>query len=301
MRGKHLNYDDPILKETIKKYKDQGYTKIQMEDKVGLNRSTLTRLYKHYGWFINTRPTVDKDFFETIDTEAKAWCLGLMFSDGNVYNNRIQLRLQESDREVVDQFKTHLKYTGNMYLGKERSVKGVSNNKTYTAKAPYGISVYNKKLTEDLAKHGCIPNKTLVAKFPDTIPKHLIPSFIRGYIDGDGYIGYNKQRNNYRIHIKGTEHILNGIKDYIISLGRTANVHKTKNANCYHLELVGVKNVLRFLNEIYGTSTKDTRMERKYEKACEVYRTIQDNRVKPSQYCFVGEPYYHLNYYAQRV
>jgi hypothetical protein len=56
------------------------------------------------------------------------------------------------------------------------------------------LLIRNSKLWEDLNKWGCVPNKSLILKFPDSEifnnDESLILSFIRGYFDGDGSLGY---------------------------------------------------------------------------------------------------------------
>jgi hypothetical protein len=48
----------------------------------------------------------DLDFFETIDSEAKAYYLGLFKADGYIdkSKNRFEIRLQLKDRELIDKF-----------------------------------------------------------------------------------------------------------------------------------------------------------------------------------------------------
>lgn len=46
----------------------------------------------------------------------------------------------------------------------------------------------------DLSKHGCVPNKSLILKFPTTLPNELVNDFIRGYFDGDGSVYINNKR-----------------------------------------------------------------------------------------------------------
>jgi hypothetical protein len=49
---------------------------------------------------------------------------------------------------------------------------------------------------DDLCYHGCVPNKSLILKFP-TINEGLISHFIRGYFDGDGTVGeYQNVKNS---------------------------------------------------------------------------------------------------------
>ena len=56
-------------------------------------------------------------------------------------------------------------------------------------------------------KYHIVNNKTLDTNFEfpiDTIPEQYHGSFVRGFIDGDGYVGNNGQPNNFSISIVGT-------------------------------------------------------------------------------------------------
>ena len=60
----------------------------------------------------------DKEYFRTIDTEAKAYYLGLLLTDGNVFKMkrntdqyRIQLSLKYDDVDIIQRFKEELDAT----------------------------------------------------------------------------------------------------------------------------------------------------------------------------------------------
>jgi len=61
-----------------------------------------------------------------------------------------------------------------------------------------------------LIKLGCVPKKSLILTFPteEQVPQEFIYDFIRGYIDGDGYIQYDYIKHRYRIIIAGTKAFL---------------------------------------------------------------------------------------------
>ena len=48
------------------------------------------------------------------------------------------------------------------------------------------FKVQSPALAADLALHGVVPAKTLVTRWPSTVPEHLEASYICGYFDGDG-------------------------------------------------------------------------------------------------------------------
>lgn len=84
------------------------------------------------------------------------------------------------------------------------------------------MHLISKHFKTRLCELGCIPNKSLILKFPDEnlVPKNLIKHFIRGYFDGDGCISYsflNKEKDiiSPRLSLLGTENFLNGCMEYL--------------------------------------------------------------------------------------
>ena len=97
------------------------------------------------------------------------------------------------------------------------------NNKEFTR---CRWSIVNKHLWFTLYKLGCVPNKSLILKFPKLSiflnPKDLVKHFVRGYIDGDGCISYVKTNpkdinSNYSpsVSILGTKDFLTVLSYYM--------------------------------------------------------------------------------------
>ncbi|SES11264.1 LAGLIDADG family homing endonuclease [Psychrobacillus sp. OK032] len=82
--------------------------------------------------------------------------------------------------------------------------------------APYGktkttptLIINSKIMKEDLAILGIIPNKSLTVPFPE-VPKEYLSSFIRGVIDGDGWV----QDKGYVMNVTtGSEDFAKGLLD----------------------------------------------------------------------------------------
>ena len=72
--------------------------------KAGIN---FSRDYTKTRYNRNGRHVIDLDFFKKIDTEEKAYFLGIMFSDGSVSRHQFYLKLKDED--VVVKFKKSVK------------------------------------------------------------------------------------------------------------------------------------------------------------------------------------------------
>ena len=93
---------------------NQGNTPAQIAENYGCCISNITRRLKKAGiefkrdyskarYSRNGRHKIDIDFFKCINTEEKAYFLGIMYSDGSVSDNQFYLKLKDED--VVVKFK----------------------------------------------------------------------------------------------------------------------------------------------------------------------------------------------------
>lgn len=211
----------------------------------------------------------DEFVFDTIDTEEKAYWLGFLFADGNVASNRnrIELGLKEDDLEHIEKFKKFTK-SSNTIHHKESSHS-------------YRISLGSKHMKEQLILKGCVPNKSLVLQYPDEniVSPSLTKHFIRGYFDGDGFLGiaeyFNFREDSVSLHprvaILGTKEFISKFVSNSNILYDSNRIRKQKNIFCYTFT---EKEAYQFLDFIYSEAT--VFLNRKYEK----YLTIKMNKEK---------------------
>ena len=153
---------------------------------------TIIRILKKQGVSIRPRglysPIENENFFEKIDTERKAYILGLLLTDGYIIEPSTKkkashcwgLEIKEEDKYLLDEILSE--------IGKDASPNKGHKNTFY-------ITVRSNKMCSDLAKYGIVPRKTNTVQFPQNIDVHLVPHLIRGIFDGDGtvYINAKKQ------------------------------------------------------------------------------------------------------------
>ena len=214
---------------------------------------------------------VDDDFFEIIDCEEKAYCLGLMYSDGNVLSSKnwdskqVSLTQAEKDKDVLEQFKKLTKSESTMC---ESTVKGEKY---------YRLTIYSKKMFDDLNNLGVVERKSLALTFPDFLPKELIGHFIRGYFDGDGCIWEGKPKkmavkkenkpgeyrerivHNVKFTVTGSVPFIKGLQKFLVDncgFNETKlNFRKAKNENTHcTMEYSGRKNIEKLFNLMYNNS-----------------------------------------------
>lgn len=223
--------------------------------------------------------TLDENFFEVIDTEEKAYFLGLLFADGcnqtTGISKFVTLELQERDKPILEAFKTALGSNTKLMFS-----KGVKENHSNM----YRLQINSKKISNDLVNHGCISRKSLVLKFPTSVPDELIHHFIRGYFDGDGCIWKGKRYTstvkdaqsktgyrdriiqNVKFTLVGTRSFLTSAQDILIDkLGFKRNVLNTRKITTVcALEYSGRIQAKKFENFLYKDAT--VYLKRKKEK-----------------------------------
>lgn len=222
-----------------------------------LERNNIPRDYDRSIYSIN------HNAFENIDTEEQAYWLGFLYADGyNKENGSVQLALKADDVDHLNKFKEFLEYTGVLYKHKTNG--------------SYSLQVHSKQMSADLLRHGVMRRKTFICKFPD-LKKELVPHFIRGYFDGDGYVS----KNRYSLEIISNEFIINSIIDVLkkeIDIKPSRIQNKNKATNIYTITYSNKKNILAFYNYIYHDAS--VCLERKRDRFINLVNRINKTKIK---------------------
>lgn len=213
---------------------------------------------------------LDLDYFDKINDSNKAYWLGFISADGNVYKNKFSIELSEKDEKHLEKLKNDLKTNRPLY-------HRCRNNKQYVS-----IEISNKHFVDNLKRHGIVPRKTWNLIFPD-IPDIYYKDYIRGFIDGDGYYSFNKryvfrkERNKYCTRINCEAGIVCKSFDFLnkiynILLNNEIDCHLCINSRdkLYTLRIYGIKNCRNLINYIYYDNC--TILKRKEEKILEIQK-----------------------------
>lgn len=248
---------------------NKGWSTRKIAEKYKLNKTGIYQLLKRrnvkfrstsHKWY-----SADESFFETINTEEKAYILGFLYGDGTNHtkNSKISIVGLKSDMQIFKDIRKSLKSNNKFYF-KE-------NKKTKTQYIE--LTIYNKKISKDLENLGMANHKTYTIKFPNFISKDLIRHFIRGYFDADGCFTFcqqtNKKNNIYyagRIFICGTENICQCIKDIFINELNINNTKLSTDKRCYSNFRTFTCGKLDDLINIYNFMYKDSNIYLKRKK-----------------------------------
>lgn len=144
---------------------DRGIRNVLNKHGVELNPVGRRRIHK-----------VNEDFFKEWSHEM-AWVLGLFITDGHVNKKYHSVYLSQKDE-------TLLMKVANLMDANPTIAQG-----TGTRTTPMLIinSKFIKQDLEDLEQLGVTSNKSYTVAFPN-VPDQFMPAFIRGVIDGDGWV-----------------------------------------------------------------------------------------------------------------
>lgn len=149
--------------------------------------------------------TLNEHYFDQIDTQNKAYILGLLYADGNnnIEKSTVRLQLQEGDKDILEKISVEVGTNRPLrYVDCSNRIYG--NN--YVSKNMFSFDVYSKHMCKALDYHGMKENKSLILEYPNFLSDDLHRHFIRGYFDGDGSISFGR---NSLLTITSTESFCN--------------------------------------------------------------------------------------------
>ena len=156
------------------------------------------------------------EYFDTLDSDAKAYWLGFIAADGCVIGNALIVRLALKDGHHLEQLREAMACDRPITIHHYRY-----SFASFEARSPHLVAA--------LARYGIVPRKSLTLAVPP-FPTEVSGAFVRGYFDGDGTIGWYKNavapiykgvRRRYVV-IRPVARFM-GSEDFIASLRETAS------------------------------------------------------------------------------
>lgn len=215
------------------------------------------------------------DYFETINTEEKAYWLGFIYADGCIVKDLKSMRINLSpiDVEHLEKLKQCLQSNNPIRYKDDRRYVSLNISKT--------------KIVTDLIDKGCHPAKSLNLMFPSEsqVPKDMQKFFIRGYFDGDGCFSAKMRniKNKPNPIFCGEINIL-GTYDMLINIKRIVPAQFKdifEFGKIYKMRIQNKPEIYAFLSYIYDDA--NIYLNRKYQK-------YQDNKIN-----FIDRRVYKIN------
>lgn len=275
-------------------YVDENKTQEEIKLLFGIKDSkVLNRWFEESGIKKRSergRYSFNKNFFDNIDTEEKAYWLGFIWCDayvckrirnGKLREYQIKISLSEKDEDHLYKLKESLnaKHPIRRYsLGKKAFKSKYQESRLMISNIYMGDVLYDK--------YGMIPNRHSVDRLIKYIPEKLERHFIRGVFDAEGstsmYLHQIKEEWNPSLKMNFTIYtykelneyiqahlIKNGIKDNEV---KTYRRHEDRDGHCVGLRYAGATQVPKILRYLYHDA--NIYLERKYQKYLEIEQAI---------------------------
>ena len=256
--ARNILTDDVVL-EIIEEYK-KGLSISKISKKYHFAEKTISETLKENNICIRNygehtkKYTLNEHYFDVIDTQEKAYIIGLLMADGCIYDNKISISLVENDKHILEKI--------NILLESNRPLYFINlSNKNNNCNNQYRLTISNKYMAKKLISLGVFERKSLILEYPNWLHDDLFKHFIRGYIDGDGSV--DKTRN--AVSFLGTYNFCISVQNKIFELlGLKFGMREEKRAcNCYEAYIKNYNGVKTFLDYIYNDAT--IYLNRKYE------------------------------------
>ena len=254
----------------IQMYKS-GMTFKKMAPIIGISdRAIRNVMYKH-GIQMNRerysgqprKNKVNEDYFKTWSHEM-AWILGLFVTDGHVNKKIHSIYFSQKDERI-------LRLIAN-YMEADYVLAATGPTKRTPT-----LIINSKIIKEDLAALGIVANKSLSVPFPN-VPEEFISSFVRGVIDGDGWV----QKTGYVMNVTTSSQ---NFAEMLLSIFQSWNlrteisIEATKiGTPVYRVWVKGKYDLPKLAKIIYANASTDNFNYNKRQRMSQRIRTYYLNR-----------------------
>lgn len=201
-----------------------------------------------------------ESFFSTIDSEEKAYFLGLIIADGNIYDPTesshkgskwVSITLDDDDKYMLERFKSAVQCSS--------KVASDGRGSSY-------VAIRSNIMANDLKKYGVVPRKSFITRFPFEVDPIFYRHIMRGIIDGDGsvqaYSHYtekdNRNRFRHKIACCGTHKLMEEMIEVInknITLNHELSVYDYKNRVLSEFKVSEIGDMLHLGKWLYDDAT----------------------------------------------
>ena len=247
-RNKNLINNKDLI---IKMYEVDRISTAAIGKKFNVTDHTVSSYLKSLGCNVSrkrSRTPILSNYFEKIDTQNKAYFLGLIAADGSVFQcnkGKIVFSISLIDKDLLDLLSIEI-------CGSDKLVREVKRKYRDGSSKMYEIKFSDEIFTNNLISNGILINKTFTLDFPN-IDEEFISHYIRGYLDGDGTV--YKFSGKLFISFYGNKIFIPKLRDYLFN----NNILETKYAiidrgNHCSIHISSKKANLSMYNYIYNNS-----------------------------------------------
>lgn len=246
--------DENLKQNIINYYLSKPMTLSEVEQKFNLSHPTISKILKDVPKYPKAKiknPELKERFFEKIDSEEKAYFLGLLIADGNVFKDN-------SGRQASISITLDLK--DEYMLLKFKDILQANTNVGHDGRGCGQIAVRSDIMASDLQQYGIVPRKSLITYLPNIDDKYM-NHLMRGILDGDGSIRAEQTEVNNRfahyIGFCGSQQLMEDISNYCkkINLNVIPKVYSYKDRNLSDIKIQNKEDMYVFGEWLYKNAT----------------------------------------------
>ena len=260
-----LNPSLEIRQKAISLY-SQGVAEEHICDEIGHSRHVFKRILEEDGVVKRVSPSisaptrfysVNGSFFDDPKTwtEKQAYWLGWLYSDGSNSGRQFSIKLQESDKCVLEVLKNLIDYTGPIGFEK-RPPSSILGGPIKQYQHRYRLVITHKKMCEKLAAFGISQLNSPSLPFPFYLRRELYPHFLRGLYEGDGCFSFSSLKKfdtNVLVGKKLGTQIIEFYKDFGINAFLNGNRDYKNGVEI--LRVSGPNQAITIFNYLYENAT----------------------------------------------
>lgn len=219
---------------------------------------------------------INQNFFDNIDTEAKAYFLGFLIADGNIFQTKqglynLSLEINKRDEKILWELKE--------LLNADSKISYRTRLTGDFAK----ICIGSNHLCNSLMKYGVIPQKTKKLLQLPKIKSDLEKHFLRGLIDGDGSIYFHIDKKSLKKywHVTFCSYNYSICQDFEERCNKLLNISQNpakilsdKNSHIYRVHYNQKFLVIKLLKILYENC--NYKLDRKYNLFVEIIKNEED-------------------------
>jgi len=243
---------------------EKGVSCKELALRAGISNRQMTSDLTNMG--IELRPY--RGWLDVIDSDAKAYALGLIWSDGSLSKKTVAIVLQDTDAHVLRALKESSGF-GHVAPFRKAGLKTVAGKENVFCHAMTYLRWHSQDMLRALRGYGLCENKMKVLPEAVLPPREYMRGFVRGLIDGDGHLSLRKNGDILIAFSNHNESLLRAVADYFANIsGKRHNISRSHKGN--HL----IKNVMAsgpaaavIATELYLMRAPTIAIERKRQKA----------------------------------
>lgn len=208
--------------------------------RLGIRARTTSEAMRKYN--------LNHHFFDEVDSESKAYWLGILASDGGITGEDVRLLFQRQDRNHLQKLLDDIK--------SDYPIHDIEKKVDEEIRKYSSIKLHSPQMVKALSAYGVIERKSLTYVPPDNLPEDLERHFFRGCVDGDGSIFFVDNPVAVSITLAGSKPMVQKFMEFASKhISSRAHLRPLHNGHIFAVEYKGTNIPRKLIFVLYGDAT----------------------------------------------